>query len=336
MSAHPTPVWKQQQMTLKNKILPILAALGIVLALLVALQTQKKRPPAQPVGLPAKAPFTSYIGGAGIVEASSNNISIGTSLPGLVKVVYVKVGDRLKQGDPLFLIDDRDLQAQQLVKEANRIHAQASINEAKALLEDARSQYALVKTATNSKAVSVDDIQKRRNAELLAQAKVESAGAAKEVADAELKATHLMIEQLTVRAPMACEVMQVNIRAGEYASTGVLATPLILLGNLDLLYVRVDIDENDAWRFKPETKAVASMRGNRDLKADLHFVRVEPFIVAKKSLTGSSTERVDTRVLQVLYSFPRQALPAYVGQQMDVFIEAPDISTTSVAVESRL
>jgi hypothetical protein len=41
-------------------------------------------------------------------------------------------------------------------------------------------------------------------------------------------------------------------------------------------------------------------------------------------LTGDSTERVDTRVLQALYSFDRATLPAYVGQQMDVFIEAPD------------
>jgi hypothetical protein len=119
--------------------------------------------------------------------------------------------------------------------------------------------------------------------------------------------------------------MQVNIRQGEYAQTGVLSTPLMILGNLDLLYVRVDIDENDAWRFKPETKAVAFMRGNRDMKTELNFVRVEPFVTPKKSLTGSSTERVDTRVLQVLYSFPRGTLPTYVGQQMDVFIDAPDI-----------
>lgn len=322
-------------MNLKNKVLPALAALGVILALVVALQTQKKRPPAQPIALPAKAPFTSYIGGAGIVEASSNNISIGTSLPGLVKTVFVKVGDRLKQGDPLFLIDDRDLNAELLVKEANQIKARAGIDEAKAFLEDARSQYALVRTATNSRAVSLDDVQKRRNAELLAQAKVDSAKAAMAVAEAELKATRMTIERLTVRAPVACEVLQVNIRPGEYAQAGVLSTPLMLLGNLDLLYVRVDIDENDAWRFRPETKAVASMRGNRELKADLSFVRVEPFVTAKKSLTGSSTERVDTRVLQVLYSFPRQALPAYVGQQMDVFIEAPDILTTVSPAEGK-
>lgn len=310
-------------MNMKNKVLPVVAAVGLLIAAGVAVQSGQKRPPAQPVTQPARAPFSSYIGGAGIVEASSNNISIGTSLPGLVKTVWVKVGDRLNAGDPLFQIDDRELQAELLMKLANRAKAQAAVEEAKASLEDAHSQYALVRGATDGRAVSIDDVQKRRNAELLAQAKLESAKAAVAAADADSKSTRTSLERLTVRAPISAEVMQVNVRPGEYAPTGALTTPLILLGNLDTLYVRVDIDENDAWRFKPETLAVASMRGNRELKAELAFVRVEPFVTPKRSLTGSSTERVDTRVLQVIYSFPRRALPAYVGQQMDVFIETP-------------
>jgi len=54
---------------------------------------------------------------------------------------------------------------------------------------------------------------------------------------------------------------------------------------------------------------------------DGEAVPVEPYVVPKRSLTGDSTERVDTRVMQAVYSFPRGRLPVYVGQQMDVFIE---------------
>jgi hypothetical protein len=57
----------------------------------------------------------------------------------------------------------------------------------------------------------------------------------------------------------------------------------------------------------------------------LKFVRVEPFVIPKKSLTGDNTERVDTRVLQVIFSLDRpDGTPLYVGQQVDVFIEATD------------
>ncbi len=43
----------------------------------------------------------------------------------------------------------------------------------------------------------------------------------------------------------------------------------------------------------------------------------------KKSLTGDTTERVDTRVLQAIYRFKDTNVPFYVGQQMDIFVEAP-------------
>ena len=51
-------------------------------------------------------------------------------------------------------------------------------------------------------------------------------------------------------------------------------------------------------------------------------------MVPKKSLTGDSTERVDTSVLQVIYALELppdgsyRATDVYVGQQLDVFIEA--------------
>ena len=66
--------------------------------------------------------------------------------------------------------------------------------------------------------------------------------------------------------------------------------------------MRVDVDENDIPRFRPATPAVARLRGDPRREYRLRFVRVEPYVVPKKSLTGDSTERVDTRVLQVIYA----------------------------------
>jgi hypothetical protein len=120
-----------------------------------------------------------------------------------------------------------------------------------------------------------------------------------------------------------------KIHVGEYAPAGVTATPLILLGRLKPLNIRVDVDEHEAWRVSPNAKAVATVRGNADLKTPVSFVRFEPFVLPKKSLTGDSTERVDTRVLQVIYRVENDALQLFVGQQMDVFIEARPIQTVA-------
>ncbi|MFM8222113.1 MAG: hypothetical protein ACKOJF_24645, partial [Planctomycetaceae bacterium] len=54
----------------------------------------------------------------------------------------------------------------------------------------------------------------------------------------------------------------------------------------------------------------------------LRFVRVEPYAEPKKSLTNAGNERVDTRVLQVVYALENPASVIYVGQQLDVFLDA--------------
>jgi HlyD family secretion protein len=93
------------------------------------------------------------------------------------------------------------------------------------------------------------------------------------------------------------------------------------------LHIRVDVDEHEAWRVRPQAKANAAVRGNAELTTALTFVRFEPFVVPKRSLTGDSTERVDTRVLQVIYRIDDESLPLYVGQQMDVFIDGSEATT---------
>lgn len=158
-------------------------------------------------------------------------------------------------------------------------------------------------------------------------------------AKAQLKQTETELSRLTVPAPqlrwktdvsgqiiadatgVEFKVLQVNIRPGEYVNAAG-GTPLIVLGAVGKLHVRVDLDENDIARFRPELVGVAKPRGNPDVSFPLTFVRVDPYVIPKKSLTGSNTERVDTRVLQVIYSINTQGQPLYVGQQMDVFLNA--------------
>ena len=306
--------------------LPLLAIAGLLFAAYTIIKGNQPVPVAKPVTEPASAPFKAFIAGAGIVEAQSRNIDIGTPLPGIVKTVAVKVGDKVKAGDPLFYLDDRDTRATLAIKLADLAKSKADVIVAKATFTDAKSLSDLAEAVTDRRAISSEELLRRSNAMHIAKARLESASAMVQQAEASLADTETTLSRLIVRAPISGEVLQVNIRPGEFAQAGFLNTPLLVLGNLDQLHVRVDIDENYAWRFDKSSKAIAFLRGNRDFKVDLSLAYVEPYVVPKKSLTGDSNERVDTRVLQALYSFDRKQLPIYVGQQMDVFIEARDYS----------
>lgn len=310
-------------------LLPLLASAGFLFASYTVVSSNQPMPIAKPAAEPSSAPFKAFIAGAGIIEPKSQNIAIGTPLARIVKTVSVKVGAQVKAGSPLFYLDDRDSRAEFAIKQADLAKALADVNVAKATLNDSQTLNKLAEAITDRRAISEEELLKRRNASLIAKTRLESAEAFVKQAEAELANVQTTLDRLVVRAPVDSEILQVNIRPGEFAQASALNTPLIVLGNLDQLHVRVDIDENDAWRFDKQKKAVAYLRGNRQFKVDLTLAYVEPYVIPKKSLTGDSTERVDTRVLQALYSFERKQLPLYVGQQMDVFIEADEIEQTA-------
>jgi HlyD family secretion protein len=348
---------------IRKYVLFLGAVAGLGFAIWLVALTSKPVPAAQPVTHPSEAPFDSYVAGSGIIEASTENIAIGTTVAGIVTDLYVKPGARARRGDALFKIDDRALKAEldvrrttlavtkdkldrlaRLPRAEDIPPAEAAVEEAEASLADLNNQLTLYESVGDKRAVSQEELLRRRFAVQAAQARLRKAKAAltllkagtwkpdieiakAEVAAAEsqIRAIETDIDRLTVRAPVDGEVLQVKVRLGEFAQIGVLQTPLILLGNVDRLHIRVDVDENDAWRIRREAPGLAFVRGNKDLKMSLKFVRIEPYVVPKKSLTGDSAERVDTRVLQILYSFERGDLPVYVGQQVDVFLEAPPI-----------
>jgi HlyD family secretion protein len=101
------------------------------------------------------------------------------------------------------------------------------------------------------------------------------------------------------------------------------------------LQVRADVDEVNAPLVKPGSPAVAYLKGATGQAIPLDFARIEPFIVPKKSLTGDNTERVDTRVLQIIYRFDPPSFPVYVGQQVDVFIQRDNPARHETAAHSR-
>jgi multidrug resistance efflux pump len=354
---------------IRKYFLPLVAVVGVIFAIYVVKGSNKPVAASQPVAQPAAAPFKSYIAGAGIVEARSENIAIGTGQGGTVIGVFVKVGDKITKGQPLFqirnftqkaelesaraalmLAESKLKKLQQSPRPEEIPPLEAKVREAESNVADMKKQLELWEAIydKDKRAVSEDDITRRRYALTTAQAKLEAAKADLalmkagtwkpdiEVAQAEVASAtaevavrQAELDRLTIKAPADGTILQVKIHEGEYATAGVTQTPLIVMGDIDTLVVRVDIDENDAWRFAPGAKAVTFVRGNRDLSTEVTFYRVEPYVVPKKSLTGESTERVDTRVLQALYSFPRTALPVYVGQQMDVFIESAPIAATT-------
>ena len=151
---------------------------------------------------------------------------------------------------------------------------------------------------------------------------IEVARAEVQLAQSQVDSIKISLERTIVRAPMDGEILQLNVRLGQYAAFA-WKEPMVVLGDIHRLHVRVDIDENDLPYFSTGSEAVATLKGRPKVRFPLKFVYVEPYVIPKQSLTGYNSERVDTRVLQVIYELPGdRPVDVYVGQQMDVYLKA--------------
>ena len=306
---------------MKRFALPLIGLVAALWAAYSVARTQPRRQKTNPPAPPPVSDFARTIAAVGLVEANSENIAIGTPLAGVVSRVFVSVGQLVNTGEPLFELDQRQLRADLAVRRGALAVAQSHIRVARARLEDSQRSLEFAES-TDKRAISVEETTRRRSAVETVQAELDAAQTEAASAQAAVRSVETEIERSTVRAPLDGEVLQVKIHAGEYAPAAVTSTPLILLGGSRPLHVRVDVDEHEAWRVKSDAAASGHLRGDATLRMPLHFVRFEPYVLPKKSLTGDSTERVDTRVLQVIYRVERGDLPLYVGQQLDVFIDA--------------
>jgi HlyD family secretion protein len=348
---------------IRKYLLVALAGAGLLFSIYTVVRARRVPPPAEPVLPPPTAPRGLHsVAGAGLIEASRENVPIGTVVAGVVTEVYVKRGDMVKKGDSLFRLDDRELKAQLLIAEANlaaaeaqyeRIKAapqqgdvptsEAAVAEAKAHYINSEVAYRRSETLFERDAEAAQDRDHDRYAYLANQATLtrmeadlrrlkltwdkdqEVSRVAVLQARSQIDSIKINLDRLLVKVLVDGEVLQVHVRPGQYAGL-VWNEPLIVLGDIHELHVRVDIDEQDLPYLKADSKAVATLKGRPQVRFPLTYFDTEPYVIPKQSLTGSNTERVDTRVLQVLYALPKEtAIPLHIGQQMDVYIKATEL-----------
>jgi HlyD family secretion protein len=299
--------------------------------------------------------------GVGIVEPNGQRIAVGLSQSGLVEAVHVQPGQQVQKGQTLVQLDSRIARADQQSKQSELEHAKRKLDRLRSLprpesvalvrrrLEVAKVVHATAEDQLNrirklayENVVSEEEVNTRSFAEAKASAEVKQiqaeldqamvgstpeelamATAEVGVAQQSLEKTLVQIGLLTIVAPCDAFVLKCDLRAGEYVDIASRRDDsAIHLAGCGPLHVRVEFDEEEASRVVRAGNAIGTIRGRQRNPIQLRFVRAEPYLQSKRNLLGHGTERVDTRVLQIIYEIlpsDHQVLP---GQAIDVVTEA--------------
>lgn len=232
------------------------------------------------------------------------------------------------------------------VSEAQVDNAEATLKNADDQLHKQQHSYDM-----DARSISVDALDNARNAERIAATNLEvvrkqyaltKAGAwTYDIQNEERTYTALwksylssaaLLAKYTIRAPADGVVLAVHTGVGSYVSSqGAYDSytqgfqPLVVMGlPQDHLQVRAYIDEILVHQLPEGTNMKAEMfiRGTNE-HVPLTFVRIQPFISPKIELSDARQERVDLRVLPVIFRFEKpRGLHLYPGQLVDVYVSA--------------
>jgi HlyD family secretion protein len=188
--------------------------------------------------------------------------------------------------------------------------ADDAVTQATAGLDVARKQFELTKAG----AWNYDLVSQQKQYDALKQA---------------YQAANALLQKYSVKAQVNGVILALNTTVGSTISpqgaynayTQGFDPLLVMSAPQDYLAVRCYIDEILVSRL-PSTwhiRAEMSVRGT-DIKVPLEFVRVQPYVSPKIELSNQRQEKVDLRVLPVIFRFPKQDAPVYPGQLVDVYI----------------
>jgi len=301
------------------------------------------------------------IAGPGRVEPYSEDIKIGSELSGRLKSVNVEEGDAIHRGQILAELENADYRAQVesaranvVAKEATlrkvingarrqeRDEALSSVNEAKAVLENAQSEFRRRQQLFSAGVVSKEELDRFGREADVAKAKYEAAvqqhalvddhareedqsfaQADLQLARAQLSEAEARYEKTFIRSPIDGSVLRKHHRSGESVSnSSTVPDPILTIGDRKTLRVRVDVDETDVSKVRQGQRAYVTADAFGKEKFWGHVVRVGQQLGPKNVRTDEPTEKVDTKILETLVELdPGSNLPD--GLRVDAFI-VPD------------
>ncbi|MGE8176808.1 efflux RND transporter periplasmic adaptor subunit [Pseudomonas fluorescens] len=292
---------------MKNRVLFVLAVIGVLAGVTAAYLLGRTPRPLPPAFAPASSTYDTAIYANGIIESEQpggSNIVIYPQVSGPITQVLVQEGQAVTRGTPLVTIDDA-------VPRANFELAQAS-------LKTAQDQYTkrLASYGIDPKSISKDTLDTAKDTAAQAQAA--------------LKAANATLAQYAIKAPVDGVVLAINTTVGSYVSPQGAYDPyiqqfsplLVMSAEQTHLAVRCYVDEILIARLPtPEHIRAQMLIHGSDIKVPLEFVRVQPYVSPKIQLSNQRQEKVDLRVLPVVFRFEKKDLPmVYPGQLVDVFI----------------
>ncbi len=258
---------------------------------------------------------------AGTVKACRRAL-LAPAVGGLILQLPVREGQKVKSGDLLLSLWNKDLQAEKDLSkseaEAAKARAEAACLQADISDRQAKRFIALQKT----QAIAEEQVDQTVTTAKAHRADCAAAKASAQVSIARQAVLQAQIERTIITAPFDGIIAEVNGEEGEYVTPsppGILTLPAIDLVDSSCFYVTAPIDEVDASAIKPDMEARITL----DAFSDRHFPgkvkRIADYVLDREK----QSRTVDIEVIFTETEDMADLLPGY-SADAEVILDIKD------------
>ncbi len=304
-----------------------------------------------------------WVAAPGRVEPISEELRLGFDISGILKDVFVDEGQNITRGQVLAelfgeeykqklestraLVQARQAEAEKTLtgaRKEEKLESQAALMLAEAVMSNALVEFKRRASLLEKNLIAKETVDRAQTEYNTAKATFEMrrqqylvtadrsrkedvaiALANLEHARAQEREAMSYVDKTVLRAPIDGMVLKIHRRKGEAVSE-FFESGVLTVGDMSGLRLRADVDERDIALVRVGQKAYATADAFGERKFPGRVERVGSMLGRKNLRTDEPTERVDTKILEVLISF-EDSPPLVPGLRMDTYI---DVSTAGL------
>lgn len=337
-----------------------LGAAGVAISIYItpgrATLGKEPAPAASKTGQTASQSDVPWVAAApGRVEPRTGLLRLSAATLGRVTDTFVRVNDRVAEGEVLIRLDDveartrlaaadaeasarkreRDAQpgtagredvrkAEDAVFAADRavMNARFELDDAIAADRKGSGSTQLQTQARKRLNDARERLRQQQAAFAIAQAKGNIPGpnrleAGVSAAYADVTLAEAMLDKTRIRAPMAGTVLQLNAKTGEMVTPSS-EVPLVVMGDMSVVRVRAEVDEHDVSKIKLGQKAFVRSNGYPGQDFEGRVTELAPSLAAPRMSSRGARRATDVEVMEVMIDL-EGSVPLLPGMRAEAY-----------------
>jgi membrane fusion protein, multidrug efflux system len=258
------------------------------------------------------AESAAYVG-TDDAAVDGRQVKLSSKTLGRIARIDASEGAKVKAGQVLVVLEDKDLKAQEAQAAASLAYARQNLTVAKIALDRSQEDFDRASKLYSAAATTKENYDHARKALDAAQAQCDLAQASVDTSSAQLGVIETQLLNVRIASPIDGTVEKVTIFPGDLAQPG---QAILSINNLDSVWVTANLEETKIGRIGVGSKVRMTVDAYPGRVLEGHVEMIRPGIVPSAFQIGEFTKTTQRIPVKIAFDSPLEGLTLVPGMSV--------------------